>query len=49
MGGDRNYYELDNNVVICPFLDLRTYQPRFILLHANTNDIEIIDEIDGLF
>ena len=45
MGMDRNYYEMDNNTVACPFLDLRTYQVRVIVLHANTNDIEIIDDI----
>lgn len=45
MGGDRNYYEMDNNTVACPFLDLRNYQVRVIVLHANTNEVEIIDDI----
>ena len=49
MGLDRNYYEMDNDTVACPFLDLRTYQVRVIVLHANTNEIEIIDEIHDLY
>ena len=49
MGLDRNYYEMDNNTVACPFLDLRTYQVRVIVLHANTNEIEIIDDINELY
>lgn len=49
MGGDRNYYEMDNDTVACPFLDLRTYQPRVIVLYANTNEIGIIDDIHDLY
>lgn len=49
MGIDRNYYEMDNNTVACPFIDLRTYDVRVIVLHANTNEIEIIDDIKELY
>ena len=49
MGGDRNYYEMDNNTVACPFLDLRTFQPRVIVLYANTNEIGILDDFQDLY
>lgn len=49
MGGSRNYYEMDNDTVACPFLDLRTYQPKVIVLRANTNEINIIDDINDLY
>lgn len=49
MGMERNYYEMDNNTVACPFLDLRTYQVRVIVLHANNNEIEIIDDIREMY
>lgn len=49
MGGSRNYYEMDNNTVACPFLDLRTYQPKVIVLYANTNEVTIIDNINELY
>ena len=49
MGPDRNYYEMDNDTVACPFLDLRTYNIRVVILHANSNDIEIIDDIRSIY
>ena len=49
MGPNRNYYEMDNNTVACPFLDLRTYDMRVIVLYANTNNIEIIDDIRSIY
>lgn len=49
MGANRNYYEMDNNTVACPFLDLRTYQPAVIVLHANSGTIDIIDDINDLY
>ena len=49
MGGDRNYYEMDNNTVACPFLDLRNYKVRVIVLHGDTNNISIIDDINEIY
>ena len=49
MGGNRNYYEMDNHTIACPFLDLRTYQVNVVVLHADTQNIEIIGNIKDLY
>lgn len=48
MGDNRNYYELDNGTVVCPFLDLRDYRAKAIILYANTNEIKIIDNFQQM-
>ena len=48
MGPSRNYYELNTNKVVCPFIDLRDYSPKAVVLHANSNAIEIITDYSDL-
>ena len=48
MGPSRNYYELNTDKVVCPFIDLRDYSPKAVVLYANTNQIEIITDYSEL-
>ena len=49
MGADRNYYEMDNNTVACPFLDLRDYQVKVIVLYGGSNEIQIYEDINDIY
>ena len=42
MGGNRIFYELDNRVIACPFLDLRDYVPKVVVLNGRTGNIAIM-------
>ena len=49
MGANRNYYEMSNDTVACPFLDLRDYQMKVIVLYGGTNEIQIYDDLHDIY
>lgn len=49
MGNDRVYYEMSNNTIACPFMDLRDYTVKVVVLHSDVNKIEIIHNITDLY
>ena len=49
MGGNRNYYEMSNNTVACPFLDLRDYEVKVVVLYADTNEIRMYADIKDVY
>ena len=40
---------MSNNTIACPFMDLRDYTVKVVVLHSDVNKIEIIHNITDLY
>jgi SHS2 domain-containing protein len=46
---NRYYYEMDNDTIVCPAINVATYGVVIIVLHANTNKIEVLSDFKGKY